>query len=119
MKDLFADGELAEEATCKEHLPVRREGQRQVSRSVRHYNLDAILAVDFRVRRQRRRARPSPAWAYRASARAAWCARAELEYTRYHALVAGQPDAVDAAFEKVAKRHKKPAAPRSKKGKKA
>ena len=53
LKDLFAEGELNEEATCKEHLQVRQEGQRQVTRSLRHYNLDAILAVGFRVRSHR------------------------------------------------------------------
>jgi hypothetical protein len=31
LKDLFAEGELVEEATCKEYLQVRREGQRQVT----------------------------------------------------------------------------------------
>jgi len=50
LRDIFAEGELAEEATCKEYLQVRQEGQRQVTRSLRHYNLDAILAVGYRVR---------------------------------------------------------------------
>jgi hypothetical protein len=31
LKDLFAEGELVEKATCKEYLQVRREGQRQVT----------------------------------------------------------------------------------------
>ena len=53
LKDLFAEGELREEATCKEYLQVRREGQRRVTRSLSHYNLDAILAVGFRVRSHR------------------------------------------------------------------
>ena len=39
-----------EAATCKDYLQVRREGSREVRRSVKHYNLEAILAVDFRVR---------------------------------------------------------------------
>ena len=34
-------------------LQVRREGKRQVERMVRHYNLDAILAVGYRVRSER------------------------------------------------------------------
>jgi len=53
LKDIFADDELSEEATCKDYLQVRREGQRQVTRSLRHYSLDAILAVGFRVRSHR------------------------------------------------------------------
>ncbi|MCL4555231.1 MAG: virulence RhuM family protein, partial [Actinobacteria bacterium] len=50
LKALFADGEIEEAATCKEFLQVRREGSRDVQRAVKHYNLDAILAVGYRVR---------------------------------------------------------------------
>jgi hypothetical protein len=50
---VYADGELGQEATVKSYLIVRQEGSRQVQRSVQHYNLDAILAVGFRVRSAR------------------------------------------------------------------
>lgn len=50
LKAIFAEGELSEVATCKDYLQVRSEGGREVSRSLRHYNLEAILAVGFRVR---------------------------------------------------------------------
>jgi hypothetical protein len=53
LKDIFAEGELDEAATCKAYSQVRQEGGRQVTRSLRHYNLDAILAVGFRVRSHR------------------------------------------------------------------
>lgn len=53
MKAIFAEGELVEEATCKDYLQVRREGAREVSRSLRHYRLEAILAVGYRVRSHR------------------------------------------------------------------
>jgi hypothetical protein len=53
LKNVFAEGELQEEATVKEHLIVRQEGQRQVSRAVLHYNLDAIIAVGYRVKSPR------------------------------------------------------------------
>jgi len=53
LRALHADGELSEEATCKEFLQVRQEGNRQVQRSVRYYNIDAILAVGYRVRSER------------------------------------------------------------------
>jgi len=53
LKALFADGELDEDATCKDFLQVRQEGKRQVSRAIRHYNLEAIVAVGFRVRSSR------------------------------------------------------------------
>jgi hypothetical protein len=53
LKTIFAEGELVEEATCKEYLQVRREGARDVARSLRHYRLEAVLAVGFRVRSPR------------------------------------------------------------------
>ncbi len=53
LKAIFDEGELLEEATCKDYLQVRREGNRDVKRSLRHYNLTAILAVGFRVRSPR------------------------------------------------------------------
>src|SRR5690242_13812114 len=43
--DIYEDGELSPEATIKQYLIVQREGTREVSRSVDHYNLDAIIAV--------------------------------------------------------------------------
>lgn len=53
LKAIFAEGELTEEATCKEYLQVRQEGKRRVERNLRHYNLEAILAVGYRVRSPR------------------------------------------------------------------
>ena len=53
LKAIFAEEERAEAATCKDYLKVRSEGRRKVSRSLRHYRLDAILAVSFRVRSPR------------------------------------------------------------------
>jgi hypothetical protein len=53
LKTLYEDGELVEAATCKDYLQVRREGSREVRRRLKHYNLEAILAVGFRVRSPR------------------------------------------------------------------
>ncbi len=53
LRAIFAEGELSEPATRKDYLQVRREGAREVSRSLRHYRLEAILAVGFRVRSSR------------------------------------------------------------------
>ena len=53
LRGIFTEGELVEAATCKDYLQVRLEGGREVSRSLRHYRLDAILAVGFRVRSHR------------------------------------------------------------------
>jgi hypothetical protein len=53
LKNIFEDGELDPAATVKESLTVQTEGGREVRRSVAHYNLDAILAVGYRVRSPR------------------------------------------------------------------
>lgn len=53
LKGIFTEGELVEAATCKDYLQVRLEGAREVSRKLRHYRLEAILAVGFRVRSHR------------------------------------------------------------------
>ena len=47
---IYEEDELAEGATCKEYLQVRFEGTRQVQRTLKHYSLDMILAVGYRVR---------------------------------------------------------------------
>lgn len=53
LQNIFEDGELQEAATVKESLTVQIEGGRQVQRPVTLYNLDAILAVGYRVRSPR------------------------------------------------------------------
>ncbi|MDR0778169.1 MAG: virulence RhuM family protein, partial [Methanomassiliicoccaceae archaeon] len=52
-KNIYKDGELNEGATTKDFLVVQKEGDRIVSRSIRHYNLDAIIAVGYRVNSER------------------------------------------------------------------
>ncbi|MCG5509127.1 RhuM family protein [Ectothiorhodospira lacustris] len=49
LKNIYADDELVEEATTEESSVLRQEGQRQVRRRVKHYNLDAIISVGYRV----------------------------------------------------------------------
>lgn len=53
LKAIYEEAELTEEATCKEYLQVRHEGKRQVSRNLKHYSLEAVLAVGYRVRSPR------------------------------------------------------------------
>ncbi len=53
LKALYQEGEIEKATTCKEYLQVRMEGARQVRRMVKHYNLDAVLAVGYRVRSPR------------------------------------------------------------------
>ena len=53
LKTIYAEGELSEAATCKSFLQVRPEGRRSVQRETKHYSLEAILAVGYRVRSAR------------------------------------------------------------------
>ena len=51
---IYQEGELCEDSTCKEYLQVRQEGSRQVSRRLKRYNLNVVLAaVGYRVRSPR------------------------------------------------------------------
>ncbi len=50
LKNIYAEGELSEQATCKEFLQVQTEGRRRVERKRRFYNLDAIISVGYRVK---------------------------------------------------------------------
>ena len=50
LKNIYEEGELPEAATVKEYLTVRTEGNRRVNREIAHYNLEAIIAVGYRVR---------------------------------------------------------------------
>lgn len=49
LKNIFASQELALEATIRKFRIVQQEGQREVSRAVDFYNLDAIISVGYRV----------------------------------------------------------------------
>ncbi len=49
LKNVYQEGELRESVTAKDFLVVRQEGKRQVKRQLKHYNLDAIISVGYRV----------------------------------------------------------------------
>ena len=53
LQNIYADGELAENATTEEISVVRKEGNRQVNRKLKYYNLDAIISVGYRVNSRR------------------------------------------------------------------
>lgn len=53
LKKIYAEGELKETATTEEFSVVQKEGTRNVSRSMRFYNLDAIISVGYRVNSRR------------------------------------------------------------------
>ena len=49
LRNIYAEQELEEVATAKDFLAVRQEGKRQVKRRLKHYNLDAVISVGYRV----------------------------------------------------------------------
>lgn len=53
LMNIFSDGEIDQHSTIRKFRIVRQEGKRQVSREIEHYNLEAILAVGYRVRSSR------------------------------------------------------------------
>ena len=48
--NVFKEGELKQESTVKECSTVQKEGQREVARKVKYYNLDVIISVGYRVK---------------------------------------------------------------------
>ena len=50
ISNIYAEGELSQEATCREFRQVRTEGNRQVTRTLPFYNLDLIISLGYRVR---------------------------------------------------------------------
>ena len=53
IKNIYEEGELEENSTCKNYLQVQAEGNRKVQRNSCHYNLEMIIAVGYRVRSSR------------------------------------------------------------------
>jgi hypothetical protein len=53
LANIFKTGEVTESATVRKFRIVQTEGTRQVNREVEFYNLDAIIAVGFRVNSER------------------------------------------------------------------
>ena len=53
LKNIYQESELDADSTIRKFRIVRREGAREVAREIEHYNLDAILAVGYRVRSDR------------------------------------------------------------------
>lgn len=49
LKNIYAEQELRESATTEDFLVVRQEGKRHVKRKLKHYNLDAIISMGYRV----------------------------------------------------------------------
>ena len=49
LKNIYETGELTQEATTENFSVVQTEGERQVNRKLKFYNLDAIISVGYRV----------------------------------------------------------------------
>lgn len=69
IQNIFKEGELDKKATVKNSLTVQIEGNREVSRTLEFYNLDAIIAVGYRVN------------SHRATAFRIWSTKILKEYT--------------------------------------
>ncbi|MCW1734153.1 virulence RhuM family protein [Anaerorudis cellulosivorans] len=50
LKNIFEEGELQEDATCKDFLQVQTEGSRKVRRKQKFYNLDVVISVGYRIK---------------------------------------------------------------------
>lgn len=49
LKNIYKEKELDENSTTEDFSLVRQEGGRSVKRNIKHYNLDAIISVGYRV----------------------------------------------------------------------
>ena len=50
IRNIYEEGELDEDSTCRNFRQVRTEGNRQVTREISCYNLDMIISLGYRVR---------------------------------------------------------------------
>ena len=50
INNIFKEEELEENSTVKDYLTVQQEGKREVKRAVKHYNLDMIISVGYRIK---------------------------------------------------------------------
>ena len=50
IKHIYEEGELDEISTCRNFRQVRKEGNREVTRLIPHYNLDMIISLGYRIK---------------------------------------------------------------------
>lgn len=53
LKNIYNDLELVKDSTTEEFSVVQKEGNREVKRNVKYYNLDAVISVGYRVNTDR------------------------------------------------------------------
>jgi hypothetical protein len=49
LQNVFNEAELSENQTTQEYCAVQKEGNKEVKRPIKHYNLDAIISVGYRI----------------------------------------------------------------------
>ncbi|HOV15345.1 MAG TPA: virulence RhuM family protein [Spirochaetota bacterium] len=52
IKNIYDEGELVQEATCRNFRQVQKEGNRDVTRDILYYNLDMIISLGYRIKSQ-------------------------------------------------------------------
>jgi hypothetical protein len=52
-KHIYDDSELSKDSTCRNFRQVRLEGNREVERSIPHYDSDMIISIGYRVNSKR------------------------------------------------------------------
>lgn len=50
ISNIYSEGELEQNSTCREFRQVRKEGNREVARQIPHYNLDMIISLGYRIK---------------------------------------------------------------------
>ena len=50
IKHIYEESELDEISTCRNFRQVRKEGNREVTRQIPHYNLDMIISLGYRIK---------------------------------------------------------------------
>ncbi|MBA3002375.1 MAG: hypothetical protein FP813_00725 [Desulfurivibrio sp.] len=53
IKNIYGDGELDTESTTEDFSAVQKEGNRHIRRTLKHYNLDAVISVGYRINSKR------------------------------------------------------------------
>ena len=96
IKNIDKDEELSELATTKDFLVVQSEGKREVKREIKHYNLDMVLSVGYRVSSKR-------AASFRQWATKLIKTHLTQGYTLNHERLAVNAQALEAALELVRK----------------